>query len=319
MTRVSLSEDLTDTQWLVELEEIGEEAGYFAPLGDHHAAVFDDRGQKLLFVSFESVVGIRSTADNGLPLGFSVTEDTNWSHLNLIAFRDTWFRSRHVYGFFDRLVDDGFFEDFDHVVFYGAGMGGYAAAAFSVAAPGATVIAVSPQATLDRAQTEWDDRFPQMRRADFKSRYGFAPDMIEAAEAAYLVYDPSEVEDAMHASLFHGTNVTRVRYRRGRSGAIDADLKDLGILPKLVKRVGKGKLTPKSIHKALRARHDHKPYLRALLGRVLAEDRPWLTAVLCRAVLRDKNIARFRHYLEEAEAQLLAEGRRVPGERREDA
>ena len=46
----ALSEDLTDTQWLCELEEIGEEEGYFSPLGDDHAAVFIDRSQNVLFV-----------------------------------------------------------------------------------------------------------------------------------------------------------------------------------------------------------------------------------------------------------------------------
>lgn len=312
MTGVSLSDDLTDTQWLVELEEIGEEAGYFSPLGDRHAAVFADRGQDVLLVSFESLIGIRSTAEDGLPLGFSATEGTDWSHLNLVAMRDTWFRDPHVYGFFDRLVDEGFFEDFDTVIFYGAGMGGYAAAAYSVVAPGATVIAVSPQATLDRAVTEWDDRFPATRRTDFRSRYGYAPDMIDAAAQAFVLYDPGEIEDAMHASLFRAPNVTRIRYRRGRSGAIDADLKDLGILPRLVKKAAKGKLTARTIHKALRRRRGHLPYLRALLGRVLAQDRPWLTAVLCRAVLMTQNVPRFRHYLDEAEARLLAEGRTLP-------
>ena len=49
---------------------------------------------------------------------------------------DTWFRDNRVYGYFDRLIADGFFEDFDTVIFYGAGSCGYAAAAFSVAAPG---------------------------------------------------------------------------------------------------------------------------------------------------------------------------------------
>ena len=60
-----------------------------------------------------------------------------------------WFRYPKVHAYFNRLVDDGFFDDLDKVVFYGAGPCGYAAATFSVAAPGATVVAIQPQATLD--------------------------------------------------------------------------------------------------------------------------------------------------------------------------
>lgn len=57
-----------------------------------------------------------------------------WSSLSLISEGDTWFRDPAVYRYFDRLVDDRFFEGFDEVLFFGAGPCGYAAAAFSVCA-----------------------------------------------------------------------------------------------------------------------------------------------------------------------------------------
>ncbi|MDG1103479.1 MAG: hypothetical protein P8N75_08935 [Ascidiaceihabitans sp.] len=117
------------------------------------------------------------------------------------------FTIQMVYSYFDRLDDDGIFDDFDHVIFYGAGPCEYAAAAFSVAAPGATVVAIQPQATLDPQITEWDDRYVKMRRADFSSRYGYAPDMLDAAEQAYVIYDPCERLDAAHAAMFTRSNV----------------------------------------------------------------------------------------------------------------
>lgn len=302
----ALSDDLTDTQWLVQLEDIGEEEGYFSPLGDDHAAVFIDRSQDVLFVSFETLPAVRSVSETGLPLGFDVCESRGWSHLTLLAMKDTWYRSHFVYGYFDRLVDEGFFEDFDRVIFYGAGMCGYAAAAFSVVAPGATVIAVSPQATLSPALTEWDGRFEGTRRMDFTSRYGFAPDMLEAADAAYLIYDPDEVEDAMHAALFRGPNIHKYRYRRGRSGAIDGDLRTMGLVSQICDEAADGSLSPVALARKMRRRRRHMPYLRALLARVIAADRPYLTALLCRAVLADRPIPRFRHHLEAAEARLAA-------------
>lgn len=310
---VNLSEDLTDTEWLCELEEVGRERGYFSPLGDDHSVVFVDGSASVLFVSFETRASIRSFNGNGLPLGFGTPEEREWSHLSLVANRDTWFRSRHVFGYFDRLVDDAFFEDFDHVIFYGAGMCGYAAAALSVAAPGATVIAVAPQATLDRSLTEWDDRFTHMRRTDFTNRYGYAPDMIEAADQAFIVYDPGEELDAMHATLFQSSNVQRIRYRRGGPGAIDADLRAMDIFDTLLDQAAAGTLSAQSFYRALRARRDHLPYLRALLARVHVEDRPWLTALLCRAVLKTHRTPRFRHFLEQAAHQLQQQGRPVPG------
>ena len=313
----NLSGDLTESQWLAELEEIGEEEGYFSPLGDNHAAVFVDRSQKVLFVAFETVTGIRATSERGLPLGFDVCERRDWSHLTILATSDTWYRDRFVYGYFDRLVDEGFFEDFDHVVFYGAGMCGYAAAAFSVVAPGASVIAVSPQATLERRLTEWDGRFPKARAFDFKSRYGYAPYMVEAASQAIVIYDPDEAEDAMHATLFQGANVERVRYRRGRSGAIDADLRAMGLISRLAEAAVAGSLTPAELGRIFKARHRHVPYLRAALARTLADDRPYLTALLCRAVLDWQPIPRFRHHLGIAEHRLAERGGTLPGRVRE--
>ena len=46
-------------------------------------------------------------------------------------------------------IDDGFLDQFDDVIFYGCFAGGYAAAAYSVSYPMATVIAINPQATLN--------------------------------------------------------------------------------------------------------------------------------------------------------------------------
>ena len=312
----ALSDDLTDTQWLCELEEIGEEEGYFSPLGDNHAAVFIDRSQSVLFVSFETLTGVRAVSETGLPLGFDVCESRGWSHLTILALKDSWYRDRFVYGYFDRLIDEGFFEDFDRVIFYGAGMCGYAAAAFSVVAPGATVIAVAPQATMARRLTEWDNRFPETRRMDFTTRFGFAPHMLEAASAAFVLYDPSETEDAMHATLFQGPNVHKVRYRRGRSGAIDADLRAMGLVSRLAELAASEALTTASLAAAMRARRRHLPYIRALLARVMAADRPWMAALLCRAVLAEHPLPRFQGLLETAEARLAEEGRSLPAQRR---
>ena len=103
-----------------------------------------------------------------------------------------------------------------------------------------------------------------------------------------------------------------MRYRRGRSQAIDADLRAMGAVSLVAEAAANGGLTPARFARALRARRRHVPYLRALLARVLAEDRPYMTALLCRAVLATTPVPRFHHFLEEAEARLKAEGRSLP-------
>ncbi|MBC7157697.1 MAG: phosphoadenosine phosphosulfate reductase, partial [Rhodobacteraceae bacterium] len=152
----------TSEDWLRRMDEIGEDEGYFERLGGVHWSFFADHGTTLL-VTFERLHDIRTGSPGQMPFGYGVAVPQGWSHLCLVAGQDRWYRDPTVFRYFDRLVDDAFFEDFDRVVFYGAGMGGYAAAAFSVVAPGATVILAAPQATLDPLYAVWDPRFRSAR------------------------------------------------------------------------------------------------------------------------------------------------------------
>jgi len=105
-----------------------------------------------------------------------------------------------------------------------------------MAAPGARVLLLQPQATLGPRVTEWDDRFAEQRRRDFTSRYGFAPDMLDAAQQAYVIYDPRERLDAMHSALFERRNVSRFR-TPFLGGALQSDLMTLDLLPSLLNAV----------------------------------------------------------------------------------
>ncbi|MEL7026760.1 MAG: phosphoadenosine phosphosulfate reductase [Pseudomonadota bacterium] len=314
--RVILPDSLSASEWIAELAAVGAERGYYTPLGKKHSAIYVANSSKVLLVSFESMAHIRVSSPGGVPFGFQFAEPRGWSHLALIARKETWFRSPHVWRFFDRQIDSGFFEEFDKVIFYGAGMGGYGAAAYSVAAPGATVIAVSPQATLAPERARWDTRFRRHRTRDFTSRYGFAPEMTEAAKDVFIAYDPAETEDAMHAALFHGDHVHRIPYRRGGAGAIDADFRGMGVFEKLFDAASRDALSPKVFYQALRARRSHTPWLRAAMGRVIGQDRPFLTGLFARGALKLQDVPRFKKVLEGAEAALAREGRQLPGSSR---
>ena len=320
--RAALPDDLNDRDWVAGLMELGQRRGLAERLGQGYVAVLSEGRQDALLVTFESQAGIRSTAENGLPAGFDLAEKRGWAHLSLVATTgNPWFRDEAVWAFFDAQIDADLFDDYETVVFYGAGPAGYAAAAYSVAAPGATVVAVAPQATLTPSIAGWDDRFVEMRRLDFTTRYGYAPDMIDAADSVWIVADPAEALDAMHAALFTRPHVRQIRYRRGSAAGLDADLRTLGVLDEVLDDAATGKLDMLSFHGPLRGRLKHTPYLRYLLSRVLEKDRPFLTALLCRAVLFRQPVPRFRKHYVEARQRLEAEGRALPppaGTPRED-
>lgn len=265
-------EAATEADWLAIMDEIGAEAGYFEALGEKHSAFFSDMGPVLL-VSFESLSAVRGAGGGQMPLAYQIAAPRGWSSLTIIAHENRWFRDAAVYGFFDRLIDDAFFEDFDRVVFYGAGMGGYGAAAFSVAAPGCTVLALAPQATLDPDAAEWDRRFLKARRLDFSDRFGFAPDMVEGCTRAFLVYDPAQQVDAVHAAMFRGPQVVKLRARHiGRDP--QAELARLNVLRPLIDAACTGTLNANRFYHLWRARRASAPYLGRLIARIQGMDRP---------------------------------------------
>lgn len=294
--------DLDKPAWKTALAKVAQDAGMFQPLGAKHFATFVEEKNTLL-VTFETVDGIRTLSDTAQPLGFDMVRALGWSHLCVISDGDTWFRDVLIYEFFDRLIDDGFFEGFDKVVFYGAGPCGYAAAAFSVAAPGATVLAIQPQATLDPQITEWDDRFVEMRRTPFDDRYGYAPDMLDAAEEAFVFYDPYQQLDAMHAALFARSNVHRLRMPL-MGATLQTSLINMQILYRMIALAGQGKLNRLQFYKMYRARRDNKDYLRKVLSHLINEDRVQLNIMLCKNVLSRMAAPRFRQKLEKLENRL---------------
>jgi hypothetical protein len=289
--------------WLDRAEKVIGDDDYMQPLGSDHAALFCER-KPVLLVTFENFERVELLSDRAQPFGWTMLDALGWSHLCLLSRGDTWFRDARVYGYFDRLIDDGFFDAFEQVIFYGAGACGYAAAAFSVAAPGARVLMLRPQATLDPRVAEWDDRYLAMRRTSFTDRYGYAPDMLDAADTAVLLYDPEIELDAMHSALFNRSNVLRSRTRHLGYNLEEA-LLQMGALPRILAQMSAGKLTRLSLAQLLRKRRDDRAYLFSLLRRLATEQRDGLTVLFCENVLaRKQGGPRFRNALNKARERL---------------
>lgn len=286
--------------WLSLLRNLGEGSGGFDALGDHHWAILNEDGPTLV-ISFDRLEDIRKLEPGQMPHIFGQATQNGWSHLSLISEGDSWYRDKAVFAHIDRLVDEAFFDNYDHVVFYGAGMGAYAAAAFSVASPGATVLAIQPRATLDPASAGWESRFVAARRLNFTSRYGYAPDMTEGAAKMFTLHDPYCRPDAMHAALFRKPYVTMLK-ARFLGEDIATALADMGILPKLVKAACDGTLTASFYAKLWRERRNFGTYLRSILRACTEAGKPKREAMICRSITSRLRAPAFRKRLEKLEA-----------------
>ena len=281
-------------EWMRIMDAIGEDSGYFQKVGGSHNAVFLDNSPTLL-VTFDSHAAARHRPKN-LPVGMALADECDWSQLCILSEAGPWYRDPAVYAYFDRLVDEGFFEDFDRVLFYGAGPSGYAAAAFSVTAPGARVLLLNPVATLNPSLAGWETRHRKQRRLDFSTRYGFAPDMIESAAEATVICDPRQGLDAMHSALYAAAHVHRMEARLAGPD-IEGTFARMGILNHLICSAMEGKLTPVRYGELWRNRRDDLSYLRLL--QVAASPRPAREIMVCRNVATRLNQGKFKKRLDD--------------------
>jgi pimeloyl-ACP methyl ester carboxylesterase len=284
--------------WNADLKKMGDEQGFYEELGEDHSALFVKSG-KTLIVTFENLDHVFDHNEGRLPWGFDFVQSQGWSILGLMAHDWTWYRDGDVHKFFDRLKREKFFDQFDKVVFYGASMGAYAACAFSHACPGATVVAISPQATLDRDVAPWEKRYQKAWARDFNSKYGYAPDMVKRAKEVFILYDPLEDADAMHAALFRGKNITKLKCRF-QGHRIASGLINMSLLKPVISDCVDGSLTRQSFYNMLRARRNYRRYLRELITRIDADRHPYLIALLAERVLSTGNGPVFRKRLKEA-------------------
>ncbi|MBA3911803.1 MAG: phosphoadenosine phosphosulfate reductase [Rhodobacter sp.] len=275
---------------------IAEGDGDFLPLGDRHWAFFAEE-RPVLLVTFEDADAIRDREDN-LPEHFELAKARGWSLLTILAKGETWWRDPAVYRYFDRLSDDGFLEDFDRVIFYGAGAAGYAAAAYSITAPGAELVLVAPRATLDPARAGWDERHRIARRINFRNRYGYAPDMTESASRVWLIHDPLHKPDAMHASLFQRSWVTNLYARYTGEGTEDT-LREMRVLDRILEAAMDDKFSSSYFVWLWRGRRSNGSYLRAILAAARLTGHRKREIKICRSVVARLNAPRFARRLAE--------------------
>ncbi len=256
--------------------------GFFRETPDH-SFLYIPRGDTLV-VTFDNLDIAMTKREDRRPWGFSFIEKQGWSMLGVMANGWTWYRDGWVSDQFDELAASGFFKRFSRVVFYGASMGGYAACAFVAACPGADVVAISPQSTLDRRLVPFETRYKTAWGRDFSGRYGDAAEASKAGGRVTILYDPYEPLDAAHVARFTGGNVVRLRaplmgHRLGSS------LHQMGILSQVTLGALNGTLSEADFYTALKARKGFVRYQRELFKRALAKGHPGLARKLGRFVL----------------------------------
>ncbi|NSX54784.1 hypothetical protein [Parasulfitobacter algicola] len=195
--------------WYTEIFPAGARNGFYEKFGDH-SAVFVERDTHQLIISFDNLSDAGNPRYDREPWAAKFCRDNGWSHLGIFAQGPTWFRSKQLIALFDRLRNEGFFQRFKNVTLCGASMGGFAAMAFCDFAPGATVIAFSPQTTLDQTVVPWENRFQKGHDQDWSLPYSDAADQVSRAGRLYIIFDPMDANDRAHVDRLQCSNLVRL-------------------------------------------------------------------------------------------------------------
>ena len=274
-----------DDSWGEIARDLAGKDGFYRAGAAGHSFLYMPRSKKTLVVTFDNLDIAMNKREDRRPWGFSFIEKQGWSMLGVLAGGWTWYREPWVAQEFDRLAAEGFFAQFERVVFYGASMGGYAAAAFSAACPGADVVVISPQSTLDKTIVPWETRYKVAWDRDFSGKYGDAAQASAQARRVSILYDPYEPLDSGHVARFTGANVVKLRtpllgHRLGSS------LHQMGILTPIILGALDGTLTEASFYQRLRARRDFPRYQRELFKRAVDRGHVTLAKAMGKLVLK---------------------------------
>lgn len=273
--------------------------------GPSNAMMFVPRSKRLV-VSFDNISAAREEGQRW-PWGFKVlARDMGCSVLGVMGVERNWFRDDFVHDGFEALRDQGFFDQFDQVLFYGASMGGFGALTYQRCAPGANVLAIAPQSTLKAETLPNEDRWRWTQKLDWSSRYEDAAGHLETAGQVIIIADPYFKPDFDQVERIRGDNVLWLRTPFMGHQLPNAFLV-MGMLKDLLYAGVDGTLTPDLFYRLFRARRDLPRYQHDLLMHAEARGKTRSAIRICEYTLKKRDAGNIRRSLERLQEQLANE------------
>ena len=216
--------------------------------------------------------------------------------LGVIPKSALWYRDDALFDALGSLRDEGFFRAFAKVILTGSSMGGYAAAAFSSLVEGAVVISYNPISTLARDLAPWETGHKSGKLCNWDGRYHDSAAEIATARQVYILYDPMNRMDRLHAQRFSGHNVVHLATPFFGHG-IPGVLLEMNILKQVMREGVAGILTPVGFARMMRHRRSTSKYWKCLIEALIRSNRMAAGAHYCRRMLETESTPYFRYRL----------------------
>lgn len=264
--------------WFAEIYPGGDRQGFLTRL-ENHALVQIDRDPDTLIVTFDNISNVNDISYGREPWAYRFVRAQGYSHFAVIARRKDWYRDKQLIDALQRLAADGHFARYKKVVMAGTSMGGFGALAFSSLAPGCTVLAYSPQTTLDSELVPWEERFDMGRERNWSLPHSDAAFEIEDASKVFVIYDPFFEPDKRHIERLEGDNVVVLKsWFAGHFSAVF--IRRANLIKPLFQDVIDGTLTEARYYDLLRGRRHLAWYRKAMEERAVATGHPKLATLV---------------------------------------
>ncbi len=258
----------TQPRWLDDLRP-GSEGEGFLEKYLRHSLMFVRRPVNRLLVTFDNLSNVGDSSVEREPWAFKYAQDVNISHLGVMAHVSDWYRDAELIERMQKLAADGFFDGYDRVIFAGVSMGGYAAIAFASLVPGAHVISVNPQSTLDPDLVPWETRYENGQRQDWTLPLPDASRLTAGLGPVNIFYDPYHTLDQQHVDRFQGDNI-RVFSCWFSNHKTAVFLRKIDALKPVMGHCIFDELTPSAFYRLYRARR-YLPWYRGSLSSYFRE------------------------------------------------
>lgn len=261
---ISPSDQPVFPRWFEELRPGGQGEG-FLQRGLRHSLLFVRRPVKRLLVTFDNLSNVGDTSPEREPWAFKFAQDRSISHLGVLAHGASWFRDPDLIAQFEKLKNEGFFDDYERVIFAGVSMGGFASIAFGSLVPGAHVVSINPQSTLDEGLVPWETRYEGGRRQDWTLPLSDAAELTGNLGKVQIFYDPYHELDRKHVARFSGDNihVFHCRYSNHKTAVF---MRKIGILKPVMEKAVFEDLNALEFYRLYRARRELRWWKNAIAG-----------------------------------------------------
>ncbi|QUS35473.1 glycosyltransferase family 2 protein [Falsirhodobacter algicola] len=288
------SAEVEDARFSDARARVDRTEGAFLWGGPENALMFIP-GSTRLVVTFDNISTVRDDVQRE-PWGMKFLHETlGCSVLGVMATITNWYRQDFVHDAFESLQKQGFFDRFDEVLFYGASMGGFGALTYARCVPGARVLAIAPQTTLDRDILPNETRWGWTRKLDWNGRFGDAAEAgaLDKAADVVVISDPYFAPDVAQVTRLDGPAIRHLRMPFFGHQLPNAFV-NMGIMKTLVTSILDGDLTDARFYKMLRARRDLDRFQHDIL--MEAEQRGHLTLAVkvCDYTLKKRNAGNIR-------------------------